>query len=62
MKCPYCGGVGEIEAPEFKNKMLEEKRLAALTLREQGYSIREIMRIMKYKSPRSVHILIHKQP
>jgi hypothetical protein len=60
MKCPFCNGVGEIEAPEFKNKLLEEKRLAANTLREQGYSIREIMRIMKYKSPRSVHILIQK--
>lgn len=60
MKCPYCSGSGEIEPPEFKNKLLEEKKLAAQTLRSQGYSIREIMRIMNYKSPRSVHILIHK--
>lgn len=58
MCCPICKGTGKLEVPTFKQKALAEKRQTALKLKEQGYSIREIMKIMKYKSPRSVQTLL----
>jgi nanoRNase/pAp phosphatase (c-di-AMP/oligoRNAs hydrolase) len=56
--CPMCKGCGEITAPQLKRKIMDEKRLTAKKLREQGYSIREIMRLMNYKSPRTVVVLL----
>lgn len=58
MCCPICKGTGTLEVPTFKQKALQEKRTTAKALKEQGYSIREIMKIMKYKSPRSVQTLL----
>jgi len=36
---------------EYRSKM-------AKRLRSQGFTIRQIMQIMDYKSPRSVHVLL----
>jgi hypothetical protein len=60
IKCPMCDGCGEIHAPEFKHKLMIEKRQTALRMREEGYSFREIMRAMGYKSMRSVQNLLGK--
>lgn len=56
--CPVCEGEGKIEAPSLKQKMMEEKRKIAKSLQDQKYSIREIMRLMGYKSPRSIQQLL----
>ncbi len=55
-----CKGCGEIEAPSLSQKIMVEKKSTAIALRSQGYSIREIMKLMKYKSPRSVTDLLNK--
>ncbi len=60
IKCPMCEGCGEIEAPHFKQKIMEEKRATAKRMRAQGYSIREVMKTIGYKSPRSVQMLLEK--
>ena len=60
IKCPMCIGSGKIHAPEFKQKLLPQKVSTAKRMRAKGYSIREIMRAMKYKSPRSVTNLLEK--
>jgi len=61
IKCPMCEGCGEIEAPHFKQKIMNEKAATAKRMREQGYSIREIMKAIGYKSPRSIQQLLNKQ-
>ena len=57
--CPICNGSGKIVAP---NKMPDnaqaERADIAKRLRERGYSIREIMRLMNYKSPLSITLLL----
>lgn len=55
-----CKGCGEIEAPSLSQKIMNEKITTAIALRSQGYSVREIMRLMNYKSPRSVTDLLNK--
>lgn len=60
--CPMCGGKGKVNPPHLKQKILSEKALAAKKLQSQGYSIREIMKALKYKSPRSVVMLLNKKP
>ena len=57
-KCPMCNGCGEIKQPHFQQKIMKEKSLMAQRMREQGYSIREIMKTMGYKSPKSVMDLL----
>jgi hypothetical protein len=59
IKCPICGGSGTITAPQnIPKDLLKERVRVAKTLKEGGYSIREIMQIMNYKSPRSIQILL----
>ena len=59
IKCPMCNGCGELEQPLFRQKLMQEKKQTALRMREQGYSIREIMTAMGYKSPRSFYQIIN---
>lgn len=47
-----------LKPPHFKQKRMTEKAEKAKNLRSIGYSIREIMRIMNYKSPKSVQDLL----
>lgn len=54
VKCPLCKGCGTLPAPHFKQKKMKEKREIAQQMRLNDYSIREIMKAMNYKSPRSV--------
>lgn len=53
-----CKGTGEIELPKYHSMLMNEKRATAKDLREKGYSFREIMNIMGYKSPRSIQLLL----
>jgi len=53
-----CKGIGIIPDPGLKQKVMDGKKIFAKALRDKGYSIREIMKYMNYKSPRSVQKLI----
>ena len=59
MKCPICKGKGELAEPHSKwvGKVADKKVMARL-LRKEGYSIRQIMRFLGYKSPESVQSLL----
>lgn len=58
IKCPVCEGKGSIPGPIHQ---AITNTIAAHLLRTAGYSIREIMKFLKYKSPRSVAILLEKE-
>ena len=60
MDCPICNGKGEIEEPSNNQKNMVLKIKTAKCLKELGYSIREIMKMMDYKSPRSITKLLEK--
>lgn len=60
IKCPICKGKSEIEAPHLQQKMMRQKQDFVKILRKEGYSIREIMKVLGYKSPRSVAVLLEK--
>jgi len=60
IKCPMCEGCGEIDAPLFRQKLMKEKEITAKRMRKQGYSMREIMEAMGYKSPRSIFQLLNR--
>lgn len=61
IKCPICLGKGEVQKPS-KNVEARKRRQSdvANTLRAEGYTIREIMALMNYKSPNSIAILLNK--
>jgi hypothetical protein len=46
--------------PSLKQKDMKGKAEIARFLKSQKYSIREIMKILGYKSPRSVQVLLEK--
>lgn len=52
-KCPICNGVGTIETPAHTNEA-KEKKEAVIVLRNNGYSYRQIMRLLGYKSTNSI--------
>jgi hypothetical protein len=59
MECPICRGRGDIVAPESSRLgMMDLKRNAAKVLRQSGYGIRQIQRLLGYKSPRSASLLV----
>ena len=55
MKCPVCEGTGKIENPKSD---IELKKQAVRILKKNGYGIRQIQRILGYKSPRSVQVIL----
>lgn len=57
--CPICNGTGKIDKPAMINQMQQKINVAKL-LRDNGYSIRQIMNLMGYKSTRSVTNLLEK--
>ena len=61
MECPICKGTGEIHNPKFKPDETEAKRIMARALREHGYSMREIMKLVGWKSPRSVAVALENE-
>lgn len=61
MKCLFCKGTGELESPR-DIALIEIKIEVAKGLRKEGYSIRQIMKIMNYKSPSAVTYLLKPEP
>lgn len=57
IKCPICKGKGEIPRPARERRLVDNRVMARL-LSDAGYSVREIMRFLGYKSPRSVQVLL----
>lgn len=60
IKCPVCKGLGEIEKPRHDKDFQKTRERMVFVLHKEGFSIREIMRLLEYKSPRSVHQIIKK--
>ena len=60
--CPVCGGNGQLEAPKGKTKQDPDGRFAhaAKALKAEGYTVREIARLLGYKHPGSVSHLLSK--
>ena len=59
MRCPICKGIGEIAEP--KRPLINEsaaKRTMARALHHEGYSYREIAKLVGWKSPRSVQLAL----
>jgi hypothetical protein len=53
IKCPVCNGRGKLASPSrVPDTALRQE--AAVTLVGSGFSYRETMRLLGYKSPRSV--------
>jgi hypothetical protein len=50
-----------ISPPSLKQKNMKEKSIMAKKLKSDGYSFREIMKLMGYKSPRSIQLLLKKE-
>ena len=62
-KCPACKGTGELDVlpRHIEDNQFGMKQLVAETLTEKGYSLRQIAKILGYKSPRSVQYLLEKK-
>ena len=61
MKCIICKGTGEIEEPKHKDidgEMNAYKKAVANELHIKGYSYRQIMKALGYKSTRSISLLL----
>jgi hypothetical protein len=55
MKCPICTGTGNLPKPnKIARDRAEEKKAMAKTLRDNGYSLRQIQDFIGWKSVRSV--------
>lgn len=59
-KCPICKGAGKIKQASMVGKQLRQKKNIAKLLKKEGYSLREIMRLMNYKAVGSVQNLLKK--
>lgn len=60
-KCPVCKGSGSLPKARQTIESRQRRRSdIANKLRGEGYTIREIMSLMGYKSPNSVAILLEK--
>lgn len=54
MKCPICKGRGELPEPRQHGRdRADEKKKMAKTLRDAGYSLRQIQDFIGWKSVRS---------
>jgi hypothetical protein len=61
MKCPLCSGSGEITPPKESGKNMQAKVDLAVMLTGMGYSRREVMALMGYKSPRMIQYLLKRK-
>ena len=52
IRCPICKGRGKIERPSRHTG--DRKKEAVRLLIKEGFSYREVMRLLDYKSPGSV--------
>lgn len=60
INCPICKGTGKLREPVTAPKIIQtEKAKIAKKLRGAGYSFREIMKVLNYKSTNSVSKLLN---
>lgn len=59
MACPVCKGKGRIKSPQRKMGETEIKERAVIILRKAGFSFREIMTFVGYKSPHSISKILY---
>lgn len=61
-KCPICKGSGELDPPhiEKKDQTIANAQIVK-TLRDAGYSFRQIQKAMGFESVRSVQYLLEKK-
>lgn len=52
MKCPICKGSGKVKNPRKRES--DRRQEATIILLKKGYGIREIQRLVGFKSPYSV--------
>jgi murein L,D-transpeptidase YcbB/YkuD len=59
IKCPVCNGNAVLPKP-IRNapRRTIQKTIMAKLLRDAGYTMREIMEFLEYKSPRSVALCL----
>jgi len=58
-ECPLCKGRGKLKMPfRYKVDRVAMNKVMAKLLRKEGYSIRQIMKYLKYKSTQSVVMLL----
>jgi transposase len=59
VKCICCNGTGTMSEPNHKEvDMIEVKKDMAVKLHAKGYSYRQIMKALGYKSTRSISLLL----
>jgi transposase-like protein len=56
-ECPICKGTGKIEVPINRDL----KKQAIFTLYKEGYGIRQIQRLLGFKSPQSVSFILNQK-
>ena len=62
IKCPICKGDGEVEGPLAAVAARQRRQSdIAKKLKAEGYTVREIMALMGYKSTNSVSVLINRK-
>ena len=62
VKCPICKGKGELPEPrQVARDRDAERRKMARTLRENGYSLRQIQEFCGWKSVRSVVLAVERK-
>lgn len=58
-ECPICKGTGKYDLPKkMQVDSAEIKKRLAVELRAKGYSIRQIMTALGYKSPISIQLML----
>lgn len=62
IKCPICKGHGEVDGPANAVAARQRRQSdVAKKLKSEGYTVREIMALMGYKSTNSVSVLINRK-
>ncbi len=60
--CPMCFGSGEIHAPRISANSIDKRKIdAAKFLKQKGYSLREITRLLGYKNLNSIRYILNKK-
>ena len=63
IKCPICKGKGVLEEPSPYKKNVKKtinNKIMTKLLKKEGYSVRQIMKFLGYKSPNSIQRYFNK--
>ena len=58
-ECPLCKGKKYLTILPYHDNEINLKKFCAIALIKSGYSYRQIMKFLNYKSPRSVSVLLN---